>query len=228
MNYSALAKKYVPGAKFKLIDRSYDGLEWIGPGEKPSIEMFQSWATEEARLQRIDEVKVLARMKEIEAARNRELVKIAEETKSIEEKLKDEFKEMRRDILSQFHETKELEQCLNARDALSEVWVNVSSLQHAINEECKQYLADTDFYVTRKQETGQEIPQNVSHNRQTCRDRVNNGVLAYASWSRIRGMERPSRKDIQEALKNGRGELARLREICNSIALRYPKPRIKE
>lgn len=228
MNYAALAKKYVPGAKFNLIDRSYGGLEWIGPGDKPSIENFQSWATEEARIQRIDEIKVLARMKEIEAAKNRELVKIAEETRSIEEKLKDEFKEMRREILSQFHETKELEQCLKARDALSEVWVNVSSLQNAINEECKQYLADTDFYVTRKQETGQEIPEDVSKKRQDCRDRVNNGVLAYASWSRIRSMERPSRKDLQEALKNGRAELARLKDICNSIALRYPKPRIKE
>lgn len=36
--------------------------------------------------------------------------------------------------------------------------------------ECEKYLADTDWYASRKTETGAAIPQEVLDKRQECRD----------------------------------------------------------
>lgn len=44
--------------------------------------------------------------------------------------------------------------------------------QKRINQEARSYLAYTDWYVVRKQETGEEIPAEILEARQAARDRV--------------------------------------------------------
>ena len=44
--------------------------------------------------------------------------------------------------------------------------------EYSLNEMCLRYLADTDWYVTRKTETGIEIPQDILNKRQECRDSI--------------------------------------------------------
>ena len=42
------------------------------------------------------------------------------------------------------------------------------------NKDAKRYLADTDWYVVRKTETGVAIPDDISTARQEARDRIQN------------------------------------------------------
>jgi hypothetical protein len=44
--------------------------------------------------------------------------------------------------------------------------------QVRVNAEARRYLAETDWYVVRLQETGVEIPTGVLVERQAARDRV--------------------------------------------------------
>ena len=42
------------------------------------------------------------------------------------------------------------------------------------NKDARIYLAETDWYVTRKSEIGTEIPSDISTKRQEARDRIQN------------------------------------------------------
>ena len=44
--------------------------------------------------------------------------------------------------------------------------------QERINQEARAYLAETDWYVIRAQETGVEVPVDILQKRQEARDRV--------------------------------------------------------
>jgi hypothetical protein len=44
--------------------------------------------------------------------------------------------------------------------------------QDLINQESLKYLTETDWYVTRKQETGVDIPEDILTKRQAARDKV--------------------------------------------------------
>lgn len=52
LNYAHLAKKYL-GAKVTVHNRTYEGLEWHGPGEKPTHEIFEAFQREEDREARV-------------------------------------------------------------------------------------------------------------------------------------------------------------------------------
>ena len=47
--------------------------------------------------------------------------------------------------------------------------------QDQINQEALAYLASTDWYVIRLQETGTEIPSDILSEREACRERIING-----------------------------------------------------
>jgi hypothetical protein len=49
------------------------------------------------------------------------------------------------------------------------------SKQQQVNQEAMEYLASTDWYVTRKSETGQEIPADVLNKRAAARLSIKNG-----------------------------------------------------
>lgn len=44
--------------------------------------------------------------------------------------------------------------------------------QHRINQESRQYLKDTDWYVIRKQEIGKDIPSDIAKEREAARKRI--------------------------------------------------------
>lgn len=44
--------------------------------------------------------------------------------------------------------------------------------QERINQEARAYLAETDWYVIRAQETGVEVPADILQKRQEARDKV--------------------------------------------------------
>lgn len=46
--------------------------------------------------------------------------------------------------------------------------------QEQINREARDYLAQTDWYITRQHETGVPVPDDVLEQRQVARDRVVN------------------------------------------------------
>lgn len=45
-------------------------------------------------------------------------------------------------------------------------------VQEQVNHEARRYLAETDWYVIRQQETGEAIPADILTERQSARERV--------------------------------------------------------
>ena len=48
----------------------------------------------------------------------------------------------------------------------------LEQLQEQINTEAREYLAETDWYVIRAQETGVEVPADILEARQAARDSI--------------------------------------------------------
>ena len=46
--------------------------------------------------------------------------------------------------------------------------------QEKINKEAKDYLASTDWYISRKQETGRDIPADILEKREIARSVIKN------------------------------------------------------
>lgn len=209
-------------------DRTYDGLEWLGPGDKPAKEVFLGWQELEAREERIELNKSLRDAALMEERRRQQLVKIYEEAKTLEEKIDDQYKQLRSDILKQKEEAAHVYNLIAAGKAVDEVFTELTRSQHLINKEAEKYLADTDWFITRKLETGEEIPEEVSRGRAEARSRIERGTLVHSKWKDLRRSERPSREEIQRAVKLGGDELERIRHICETASLKYKKPAKKE
>jgi len=112
-----------------------------------------------------------------------------------------------------------------AKSKLTEAWYELSNVQEKINNEAKAYLSETDWMVTRKQETGIEIPEDIVKERAEARERIAKGELVFSKWQQLRASERPSRKEIAEAIKAGGQALQEMKSACIDINNRYKKPR---
>lgn len=56
--------------------------------------------------------------------------------------------------------------------AEEELAINAIMEQEVVNMEARNFLASTDWYVTRQAETGKPIPDDVSAKRQEARDSI--------------------------------------------------------
>jgi len=52
-SYAYLADKYLPDSKYTIEDRTYEGVIWHGPGDKPSRDLFDSLDKEEQRFLKV-------------------------------------------------------------------------------------------------------------------------------------------------------------------------------
>jgi hypothetical protein len=58
--------------------------------------------------------------------------------------------------------------------------------QEVLNRAAKEYLASTDWYVTRMHETGKEIPIDVASKRQEARDNLSKPLLTVGDVPEIK------------------------------------------
>lgn len=224
-NYAHLADKYISGASYILHDRTYEGLEWKGPGPKPSEEIFDAFWAEEQRQAGIllnEELKFDSLMAE---RQHQARVEAERDMRSHEEKIKEEQAKIRSEIQAIKGAAIELQELLKTRDEMLDCWNEITAAQEIINAESEKYLYDTDFYVTRKHDTGKEIPEEITANRNLARERVTRGRLVYRYAEELRANEMPTRAIIQAAIKTGGKELERIRALRKELILKYPSPK---
>lgn len=223
INFAFLLEKYMPGTQYIVHDRTYGGLELIN-GKKPPIEIFYSWQRSEDELANMrgkqQENKVSLMQEKQAQARNKAL----EEIRPIEDKIREKEEEIRANIFKLRQEAVAIQESHKTMDALDMAWQEISKAQGKVNHDAQKYLNDTDWYVTRKNETGIDIPDEVSKGREEARARIKHGETVYANWSTLRAKESPSRAEIQASIKAGGEELLRMKKLQQEIALRYKRP----
>ena len=225
MHYGYLAKKYIDGAKFIMHDRTYDGLEWLGPGQKPSIKLFESFQEEENRHKRIDDKVNKDLEDEVKLRQHQYRHKVLEEIIPKEDKIREENAKLREEIEHLRFKVLEEKEALKNKELMLDCWNEISAAQAIINAECEDYLLKTDFYITREKETGKPIPQEVLVLREEARQRINHGERVYRFSDLLREKELPSKDEIREAIIAGGEELERIRKHCINVHLKYPKPK---
>jgi len=227
MNYAYLFEKYCKPdhEKVKVIvhDRTYDGLEIHGL-PKPSRATFEAFQEMEQRENTIEE-----RLKSEEdflILLKKEQAKIEAERKSrpIEEKIQEEWNAVTVEVLKLRQEAINTQAALKTKDAMVECWYEIERAQEVVNREAEAYLRETDWYVTRKQETGIDIPVDIVDRRAEARSRIDRGHLVFKRADELRRKELPSREEIKQALLQGGEELERIKKICKEVTLKYAKP----
>lgn len=224
MNYFHIIQKYFPEAKVVIHDRTWEGISWFGPGEKPSKELFDSLKKEEERQQRVAGLKANYEADLLKERQHQARVQAEYDAVPLMDKIKAQEEEIREEILSLKLEACELQERAKTKEVLEDAWHEVSAVQAMVNAECEKYLKDTDWYVTRELETQIAIPEDVKEKRKQARDRINKGNLVYANYKVLREKEMPSREDIIKSIRAGKDELDRMREIVTGVKLRYAKP----
>lgn len=227
MNFVMLAKKYM-GVSTICEDRTWDGLIWPpSAGPKPSIELFEAFQKEEDREARKQENALLSANSLMQEKQHQARVKAAEEAKSIEQKIREEEEAIRAEILKVKAEAAAVQESIKTRDAALECWAEINKAQELINKEATEFLFETDWYVTRKHETGIDIPEEIMQQREAARARVNHGQTVFAKWKTLREKELPSKEEIRAAIRAGGEELERIKKLCGETNAKYRKPQVK-
>lgn len=229
LNYNHLYVKYLGGADCVTVvhDRTWEGLEVVKGPPKPSMAVFDSFQAEEDRQARAAGVEHGQRLGLMEEKQAQARAKAMDDIVPFEHKLQEAFQNEREKAFQLKKEALEVQYALKEREHVMDGWLELTRAQDLINEEARKYLAETDWYVTRKNENGLEIPEEVMQKRAEARARIQAGELVYADWDRLRKNEMPSRAELQEALLKGGEHLAKMREVCKAVVLRYPKPRVR-
>lgn len=221
MNYAYLAKKYLH-ADVVVHDRTYDGLEWFGPGEKPPLSVFEAFQGEEDREARVLRKEHESRLGIMEERQVQARAKALEDIRPFEDKLREIEEEGRRKALELRQEAIELQSALRSRSHVLDAWKEISAAEALLADEAQRYLEETAHYLSWDQH---KIPAEVLVGREKAHSQIAAGKLVYADWARLRSNEMPSRAEIQEAIKLGGEHLKRIKKACQEAALRYPKPR---
>ncbi len=224
-SYAYILDKYLPHLTYVMEDRTYEGIRWTCKEEPPSKELLDSFIKEEERLANVKQ-KNLAKLDDYYKEKQHQYrVEAARAAVPLEDKLAEEYDA----IIAEIHTLKldavEAQKAFEAKAALEESWLEISKAQEKVNQQAKKYLADTDWFVTRKQDTGLEIPEDVQALRAQARESISHGTEVFKNWQQLRSKERPSREELRAAIKAGGQELERIKSLCEAVSLKYQKPK---
>ncbi len=223
-SYAYILDKYLPHIQYAMEDRTYEGIRFLTKEEPPTQALLDAFIQEEERLAGIKN-KNLSKLEDYYKERQHQYRdEAAKKAIPLEDKLKAEYDSIIAEIETLRLDAVELQKTIQAKEKLEESWLEVSNAQEKANEAARSYLAETDWYVTRLQETGLEIPEEVQHKRAHARDSITNGVQVFSNWQKLREKERPSREELKAAIKAGGEELKRIKSVCEEIHSRYKKP----
>jgi hypothetical protein len=222
MNFAYLAHKYLH-VDCLMENRTYDGLLWPpSAGEKPSYELFEAFQREEDREARLTR-DAQARLEEERRTVHRQArAKALEDITPFADKIAAEHAEIRAQALQQKAEAIELQHALDSRSQIELTWREIAAAEDRISKEAQQYLDDTAHMLSWDTH---RIPADVLAKREEAHNRINHGKTVYGNWNQLRALELPSREDLAAAIRAGGDELARIRKICQDVALKYPKPK---
>lgn len=224
MNYYALTKKYFPSANVTLHDRTYQGLEWHGPGDKPSEDIFEAYQNEEDRLTRQAGLIVRDRQGQMEEKQRQARAQADADMVPFQKTLGEYFETERLKFLKLKQDALELQARISLKEHALDCWREITEAQEALNKQAQEYLDATKHYLSWDLD---KIPADVLGKREDAHKLLSEGQLVYADWARLRESEMPSREELATALRLGGEHLERARKACREVALRYPKPRIQ-
>lgn len=227
-NYAYIYEKYFKpdGATVIVHDRTYDGLEVIG-AVKPPKEILEAAAIEDARVQNISVLELKNQESELQKKQEQARIEAERAAIPLEEKIKAEWSKIMDEVIELRKAAVEASQAHRTKDALLDSWYEIQAAQALINQESESYLRETDWYVTRKQETGLDIPEDVQAKRAEARSRIDRGQKVFAKYDALRRMELPTREEIKKAILAGGEELERIKHLCNDTKLKYAKPQTR-
>jgi len=225
MNFVYLAKKYL-GVDCLCHERTYGGLIWpAGAGEKPDYEVFESFQREEDRQARVGKREAQERAEHRRVRHHQIRHAEVEAAKTEEERFRDEEAKIRAEAREQRMKAIEVLERTRTKDEVSECWTEIGKTQEAVNAMAREFLASTDWYVTREQEGGPKVPDDIRQQRAQARADIEHGKTVYANWQVLRAKELPSREEMAEAIRAGGEELERLQKVCQDVAKKYPRPK---
>lgn len=222
MNFYALTCKYFPDAQVTVHDRTYEGLEWHGPGEKPALEVFESFQEEEDRLARAAGREVLSRESVMQERQRQARAQAELDLVPFQQKLGEYFEAERLRFLKASQDALELKALLGLKEHGMSAWKEISEAQDAINQRAQKYLEETAHYLAWDPH---KIPVEVLEQREKMHALIDEGKTVYADWASLRAKEMPSRQDIAEAIRKGGDHLRRMQAACKEVAVRYPRPK---
>lgn len=222
MNYAHLARKYFPASTVTVEDRTYNGLIWHGPGDKPLESIFQSLQDEEDRLVRVAGREVLSRESLMQEKQRQARDQAEKDLIPFQKKLGEWFEEERLKFKKLQEEVLELKSRLALKEHALDCWKEITEAQEEINKQAQTYLEETKHMLAWDTH---RIPPEVISKREEAQNLLSDGKLVYTDWARLREAEMPSREDLRNAILKGGSELARMKKICNDVNLKYPKPR---
>jgi len=223
-SYAYILDKYLPHIPYVMEDRTYAGIRFLTKDEPPTQELLDAFIKEEERLAGIKKNN-LSKLDDYYKERQHQYRdEAAKKAIPLEEKLKAEYDSIIAEIETLRLDAMELQKTLEAKEKFQESWLEVSNAQEKANEAARSYLAETDWFVTRKQETGLDIPEDVQMKRAQARESITKGIEVFSNWQQLREKERPSREELKAAIKAGGLELQRIKSVCEEIHSRYKKP----
>jgi hypothetical protein len=105
-----------------------------------------------------------------------------------------------------------------------DAWKEITEAQEVLQKQAQAYLEATKHMLAWDED---KIPADVRQKRDEAHGVLSDGQYVYADWAKLRAAEMPSREELAEALRAGGEHLARIRETCKKISLKYPKPRVQ-
>lgn len=224
MNFYALTQKYIPSAQVTLHDRTYEGLEWHGPGEKPRREIFEAYQAEEDRIARASGQESLSRSSQMQEKQRQARAKAEADLVPFQKQMGEYFEGERLKFLKLKSDALELQARLALKEHALDCWREITEAQKGLSDQAQAYLEATKHMLAWDDH---KIPAEVLAKREEAHKLLSEGQLVYADWHRLRESEMPSREELALALRAGGDHLARIRKACKEVALKYPKPRIQ-
>lgn len=222
MNYNALVQKYFPQARVVVHDRTYEGLEWLGPGEKPRKEVFESFQAEEDRLDRAAGRQVREKEGLMQEKQRQARAQAEQDLIPFQQKLGTYYEEQRLAFLKLSQEALEVKNLLGVKNIGVACWQEITEAQELLHAKAQQYLEETKHYMAWDEH---KIPAEVLAGREQAHSVLEETKVVFAEWNQLRASEMPSREEIAEAIRKGGEHLKAMKKRCKEIAGKYTKPK---
>lgn len=222
MNFAYLAKKYFSDCIIIVHDRTYDGLEWRGPGDKPSLEIFEAFQKEEDRLERAAGRAVMSQESTMQEKQRQARAQAELDMVPFQKKLGEFFEQERLRCLKLYQDALETKSLIASKEHVITAWSEITEAQSALNKQAQTYLEETQHFTAWDQD---KVPKDVLEKRAEAHRILMETKVVYAEWAALRQAEMPSREEIAEAIRAGGEHLKNIKKRCKEVALKYHKPR---
>lgn len=225
INFAAIALKINKDAQIVVHGRAFDQLEWLGPGPKPSLALFEAFAEEDEREARKDAYREELNSRAMIDLHEAQRAKTLEEIRPAEDKIREELAQVSAEITAVRLEALRTQELLRLADEVEDCWREITAAEAMARQNAQRYLQDTAHYLSWDAD---KIPANIQAFRASAHEVMarTEGRKVYANWKALRAGISPSKEEIREAIREGGERLKEVQRLAREAELKFPKPRI--